>query len=141
MRLASISAIPRAWPSIRRVAPCARPRRGHVADPRVEPRADGSLDAATVSTVDLRSLGTRGARGLAFDASTGHLHLRRGQALHELTTAEVVATRDLSGVGLASPEGMVIAPSSDQTDAPDETSVYMADSGGRIVELSLAPSP
>ena len=109
---------------------------------RVEPRADGSLDAATVSTVDLRSLGTRDARGLAFDASTGHLHLRRGQALHELTTAgEVVATRDLSGVGLASPEGMVIAPSSDQTDAPDETSVYMADSGGRIVELSLAPSP
>jgi len=107
---------------------------------RVEPRADGSLDAATVSTVDLRSLRTSGARGLAFDASTGHLHLRRGQALHELTTAgEVVATRDLSGVGLVSPEGMVIAPSSDQTDAADETSVYMADSGGRIVELSLAP--
>jgi uncharacterized protein YjiK len=112
---------------------------------RIEPGADGSFDAVTVSTVDPRSVGTSGARGLAFDASTGHLHLRHGQALHELTSAgEVVATRDLSGIGLASSEGMVFAPSGDQTDPAGETSVYMADSGGdrtsgRIVELSLAP--
>jgi hypothetical protein len=112
---------------------------------RIEPGADGSLDGATVSAVDVRSVGARGARGLAFDSSTGHLHLRHGQALHELTTAgEVVATRDLSDIRLASPGAMVFAPSGDRTDAADEMSVYVADSGGSrssgsIVELSLTP--
>ena len=54
--------------------------------------------------------------------------------------------RNLAGLDLADPEGMVIAPSTDQTDEPSTTSVYVADSGGgatqasgTIVELSLAP--
>ncbi len=54
--------------------------------------------------------------------------------------------RNLAGLDLANPEGMVIAPSTDQTDEPSTTSVYVADSGGgatqasgKIVELSLAP--
>ena len=34
---------------------------------RIEPAADGSFDAATVSDVDLRSSGVSAARGLAFD--------------------------------------------------------------------------
>jgi hypothetical protein len=60
---------------------------------RIEPGADGGFDAAEISTIDLRSVGTSGARGLAFDPSTGHLQLRRGQALQELTPGgEIVET-------------------------------------------------
>jgi DNA-binding beta-propeller fold protein YncE len=52
---------------------------------RIEPGADGSFDAATVSDVDLRPSGVSAARGLAFDPATGHLHLGSGQGLVELT--------------------------------------------------------
>ncbi|HEU0246267.1 MAG TPA: cadherin domain-containing protein [Gaiellaceae bacterium] len=113
---------------------------------RIEPAADGSFEAATVSEVDLRSSGVSAARGLAFDPSTGHLHLRSGPGLVELTTSGAqVATRDLSRLGLAKPAGMVFAPSGDRTDDPAALSVYVADSGGsqspgQIVELSLAPA-
>ena len=112
---------------------------------RIEPGRGGALASAAISKVDLESHGGSGVRGLAFDSSTGHLHLRRGPTLVELTTlGEIVATRDLSALGLASPAGMVFAPSGDRTDAPGELSLYVADEGsgqaaGRIVELSVAP--
>jgi uncharacterized protein YjiK len=114
---------------------------------RVEPQADGGFDEAATSDLDLRPSGIGDVRGLAFDPSTGHLQLRGGESLYELTTAgEVVAVRDLAGFDLVRPEGMVIAPSGDQTDEPSATSVYVADRGGgatqasgQIVELSLAP--
>ncbi|MCI0637044.1 MAG: hypothetical protein L0206_24475, partial [Actinobacteria bacterium] len=113
---------------------------------RIEPAADGSFDAATVSDVDLRSSGVSGARGLAFDPSTGRLHVGSSQGLVELTASGApVATRDLSPLRLAEPAGMAFAPSGDRTDDPAALSVYVADSGGsqslgQIVELSLAPS-
>ena len=114
---------------------------------RVEPQSDGGFDKALTSELDLGPSGIRDVTGLAFDPSTGHLQLRGGENLYELTTAgEVVAVRNLAGLDLADPEGMVIAPSTDQTDHPSTTSVYVADSGGgatqapgTIVELSLAP--
>ena len=111
---------------------------------RIEPGAHGALDAATISVVDLQS-GLTSVRGLAFDPSSGHLHLRDGQTLHELTTTgELVASRDLSGLDLAAPQAMAFAPSGDLTDDPAQTSVYVADSGtaqgtGQIMEVSLAP--
>jgi len=122
---------------------------------RVEPAADGSFDTAVISEIDLRPSGPSGVRGLAFDPSSGHLHLGSGRKLYELTTAgEAVAARDLSDIALANPQGMVFAPSGDQTDDPAELSVYVADSGGtaagspqaaassgQIVELSLAAAP
>jgi hypothetical protein len=98
---------------------------------RVEPQSDGSFDKAVTSEVDLGPSGIRAVTGLAFDPSTGHLQLRGGENMYELTTAgEVVAVRNLAGLDLADPEGMVIAPSTDQTDEPSTTSVYVADSGG-----------
>jgi hypothetical protein len=112
---------------------------------RIEPGRGGALPSAAVSKVDFEPDGGSGVRGLAFDSSTGHLQLRRGTTLVELTTlGEIVATRDLSELGLASPAGMVFAPSGDRTDAPGELSLYVADGGsgqaaGRIVELSVAP--
>jgi uncharacterized protein YjiK len=110
----------------------------------IEPAADGSLDTAATSEIDLRPAGLRNVHGLAFDPSTGHLHLASGRTLVELmTNGAVVARRDLSGVALAKPEGMVFAPSGDQTDAASQLSLYVADSGtsaslGQIMELSLS---
>jgi uncharacterized protein YjiK len=114
---------------------------------RVQPAADGGFDGAVISEVDLRSTGVGDVRGLAFDPSTGHLHLRSEKKLYELTTAgQVVSVRDLSGLDLSNPQAMVFAPSGDQTDDPGATSVYLADSGsgqgtGGIAELSLAAAP
>ena len=112
---------------------------------RIEPAADGSFDTATTSEVDLRASGVSAARGLALDPSTGHLHLGSAQGLVELTSSgAAVATRDLSGLGLAKPSGMAFAPSGDMTDDSGALSMYVADSGagaspGQIVELSIAP--
>ena len=115
---------------------------------RVEPGPDGSFDAAAMDEISLAGSGVTSPRGLAFDPSSGHLYVRSGNELVELTaTAEVVAVRDLSATDLASAEGMVFAPSGDQTDGAGQLSLYVADSGGQpaaggqIVELSLAPLP
>jgi hypothetical protein len=120
---------------------------------RVEPGADGSFEGAVVSAIELGSSDIVSPRGLAFDPSTGHLHVvvPAGQKLYELNqSGEVVATRDLTELGLKDPQGMVFAPSGDQTDAPSQVSLFLADSGqndgqgtsdpqrvGQIVELSL----
>ncbi|MEJ2353882.1 MAG: hypothetical protein P8Y03_29260, partial [Anaerolineales bacterium] len=99
---------------------------------RVEPEADGSFDNAVITAVSLEASGLTNVRGLAFDPSTGHLHLvsMAESSLVELTqTGEVVATRDLSGFGLRDPQGMVFAPSGDQTDDPLQMRLYLADSG------------
>src|SRR5574341_1075445 len=121
---------------------------------RVQPRADGSFEGAEVSVVDLGSSGIVSPRGLAFDPNTGNLHvvIPAEQKLVELTqSGEVVTTRDLTEFGLKDPQGMVFAPSGDQTDDPSQISLFLADSGlnngqvtsdsqstGQIVELSLA---
>jgi len=130
---------------------------------RIEPDEEGGFDTATVTRVDLGHLGLSDPRGLAFDPTTGHLHVLSGAkwTLYELTEeADLVATRDLSGLGLFDPRGMVFAPSGDTTDDPVRVSVYIADAGrrgprastrapvegaaprsGGIVELSLIAAP
>src|SRR6185503_2540323 len=72
------------------------------------------------------------------------------QKLYELTlNGEVVAERDLMEFGLKDPQGIVFAPSGDQTDDPAQINLFLADSGdgqvtsnsqstGQILELSLA---
>ena len=127
---------------------------GHQRVVRVQPTADGSFRGAVRSELDLRPNGLGAVRGLAFDPQSGHLYVRSGKTLTELTTAgKVVARRDLDGLGVDTPQGMVVAPSSDQTDAPTQLSLYVADSRGpairtagasagdtgQIVELSFAP--
>jgi uncharacterized protein YjiK len=115
----------------------------------VEPGPEGAFDTAVVTEIDLAKDGVSAPRGLAYDSSNGHLLLRDGQSLLELTTSgEVVATRDLTGLDLVTPEGLVLAPSGDQTDDPGELSLWVADAGGgsrrssgQIVEVSLAAAP
>ena len=112
---------------------------------RLEPGSDGGFADADVSSIDLAPSGATNVRGIAFDPSSGHLHVHaEGGKLYELTTGgQTVAVRDLSGITLGTPQAMVFAPSGDLTDSPDQQSIYMADSGGsgqalgQIVELSL----
>ena len=119
---------------------------------RVEPREDGSFEAAKVSSISLGSSAEVSLRGLAFDPSTGHLHVGvpAEHRLVELSQAGgVVARRDLSKFGLKDLQAMVFAPSGDQTD-DSQMNLFIADSGlkegqaisasqrpGQILELSL----
>jgi hypothetical protein len=113
---------------------------------RISSPTGGSFETAVRSTIDLKATGLMNPRGMALDPSTGHLHLFRpqDQKLVELTQAgAIVAIRDLSIFHLGSPQGLVFAPSGDQTDDPLQMSLYLADSGletgqnGQVVELSF----
>jgi hypothetical protein len=121
-----------------------------VAGPRlvvVEPAADGGLPGAAVSSLALAVPGP--LRGLAFDPSSGHLHVMApaGQRLYEVDAAgTIVANRDLAGLELHEPQGMVFAPSGDGTDDPLQQSLYVAGAGapsaggeptGEIAEFTL----
>ena len=119
----------------------------------VEPGADGSFEGAGISIIDLGSSGLGAVRGLAFEPGTGSLHVMVPieQKLYEVTlSGEVVAERDLTEFGLKDPQGIVFAPSGDQTDDPAQVNLFLADSGqndgqvaadsqgtGQIMELSL----
>lgn len=94
----------------------------------------------------LEQIGLVEASGIAFNPGDGHLYLLNAAAevLYELTEAgQLVAIRDLSAFNLVVPEGMVFAPSRDQTDDAAQMSLYMADSGqdGQIIEFSLIAPP
>jgi uncharacterized repeat protein (TIGR01451 family) len=120
----------------------------------IDPDLEGKFGEVVVRQVDLDQMGLQDLQDLAFDPTTGHLHvLAPGQQmLCELTlTGELVASRDLSPFALHNPQGMVFAPSRDSTDDPSKMSLYIADSGlssgrdrqalsqssGEIVELSF----
>jgi uncharacterized protein YjiK len=100
----------------------------------VEPESDGSFDQAKISAVDLQPTGLVNPRGLAWDPTSGHLHVLEPdtQRLYELTqSGEVVTTRDLSEMNLGKLQGMVFAPSGDQTDAPEQMSLYLSSTDGQ----------
>jgi hypothetical protein len=122
---------------------------------QIEPDPDQRFDMAVISEINLRPASLENTKGLAFDPTNGHLHLFNPatQLLFEITrTGQVVNYRDLSGLDLIDPLGMVFAPSGDLTDSASQMSLYIADSGrtdtlengvitssgvGKIVELSL----
>ncbi len=114
----------------------------------VEPDAQRSFANPLVSAIDLAHAGLSDVRGLAFDPTSGHLHVLApvAKALYELTeSGRVVATRDLSEFELGNTHGMTFGPSGDATDDPSEMSLYIAESGaggrfaesGQIIELSF----
>ncbi|GIU89347.1 MAG: hypothetical protein KatS3mg010_0446 [Acidimicrobiia bacterium] len=51
------------------------------------------------------------------------------------------AVYDLEAAGVDDPEAVAVAPSADSTDDPSETSLYVADADGRVLELALAEPP
>jgi hypothetical protein len=126
------------------------------AGPRIV-RVSGGLDNGVVSFTNLGASGITTPRGIALDPSTGHLHIASPseKILYELTQAgELIALRDLTQFDLKDIQGIVFAPSGDQTDDPSSTNLYLADSGlnaaqatsdlqstGQIVELSMMAPP
>lgn len=125
---------------------------------KIKPESNKGLDEAFVSEVDLQQLGIVKPQGLAFDPATGHLHLfnQDDQVLYEISqSGQIIATRNLSNLKLKNPQALVFAPSYDQTDDPQQMSLYLTDSGrsnelktgavsksnnsnsGSIIELSL----
>ncbi len=124
----------------------------------ITPNAEGDFAEAGVTEIDLGQAGLASPRGIAFDSTSGHLHIMSylQQRIYEVTKAGVVvAVRDLTGLEISAPQGMVFAPSGDQTDDPLQMSLYLADSGqisavnadstksvgelasGQIIELAL----
>lgn len=109
---------------------------------RVRPQANGSLTGATLSSVTLPKVLTN-LQGIAYDPSTAHFQVLSStqKQLYELTkTGELVATRDISKLGLKNPQSLVFAPSGDRTDNSQQLSLYVADSSptsGGIIELSF----
>jgi len=123
---------------------------------------DGSPISATTDVVNLSSVGNTGLRGVAFDPTSGNFQVvsPSEQRLYEFTNSgEVVGIRDLSEFNLSSPQGIIFAPSADQTDDPMVSNLFLADKGapvnsptdrisndnsvaagkpGKLVELSLA---
>jgi uncharacterized protein YjiK len=104
--------------------------------------------AGRVQRIALRSLENVALRGIAFNPSNGHLYVGSPaeQKLYELTeTGQLLSVYDLAEMDLRDPQGMVFAPSADQTDDPAVYHLYLADSGlsdensnnGHIVELSF----
>ena len=98
--------------------------------------------------VDLARLGVARARGLAFDPTTGHLHVLDSERrrIHELSPAgEVVAMWDVSAYGLEAPRAMTFAPTGDATDDPSAQGLYVATDAGitelSLIELAAAPAP
>ena len=110
---------------------------------RSMPGSTGSFGGMGFSVVDLKSSGLVAPHGIAFDTVTGHLHLLQPaeQKLFELTkTGQVVTYRDMTGFRLQNPQGMVFAPSGDQTDDPAQMSLFLADNGlvtGQMLEFSF----
>jgi len=88
---------------------------------RLEVGMGASLEDVKVSDIDLGVNGLSSLRGIAYDPTSGHLHVLDvlNQKLYELmNSGEVVAERELWEFGLLDPQGMVFAPSGDQTDDP-----------------------
>jgi uncharacterized protein YjiK len=106
-----------------------------------------------ISRAALAGLQGQAVRGLAYDPSTDHLYVlaASGRTLYEVSSdGQVVATRDVSSLGLRQPQNLVVAPSVDATDAPAIQDLFILDSGaaatqdaaassGQIVEVSFQP--
>ncbi len=97
---------------------------------KITPVINERLDRADVEIIDLRDLGFKQPQGLAVDESTGNLYIldRADKLLYEITPgAHVVSVRDLAAFQLIDPQTITIAPSLDQTDEEDTTSLYIVD--------------
>jgi len=90
----------------------------------------GSFSNGAVSKVNIAYLGS-GLRGLALHPQSGHLYVGdwRNQRILELTpTGQLIQAHSLWSLELAAPGGFVFAPSTDMTDAPETTHLFLSNS-------------
>ncbi len=112
---------------------------------------DEAVKSGRVQQIPLPQLQGTTLRGLAFDPYSKHLYVldTTNQMLVELSDkGAVISQRSLTFLELANSQAMVFGPSSDLTDDPKITNLYLADAGrdlngnwvdAKIVELSLIP--
>jgi hypothetical protein len=104
---------------------------------------DKAIREKRLSRVDLKSLGAKRLRGLAFNPNTGNLFTidPDTRTLYEITQqGNLVSTRDMSSFeyDIQNTSSMVFAPSGDSTDDPATQSLYVADTGtNMIAEISI----
>ncbi len=109
----------------------------------LKPDAEGNFEAAEISRIDLPA-DINNARGIAFDPTTGNFQVLspNQRTLYELNQkGQLVATRDLSEMGLQDPQAMVFAQSGDTTDPEEQLSLYVTDGQLGVVELSFVEPP
>jgi streptogramin lyase len=106
----------------------------------IQPGAEGDFETGIISKIDLPRAIANNARGIALDPSTGNFQIlspAQSQLYEVSPTGQLIATRDLSKLGLQDPQAIVFNDSGDSTDDPQQQSLYVADKDLGIVELSL----
>jgi len=99
----------------------------------------------SVSTIELSSLQGTELRGIAYNDLDGHFFVTSPseKRLYELNhEGQIISWRDLKLWNYTNTDGLLFAPSGDQTDDPSINSLYIVDSGinsgrGGIIELEL----
>jgi PKD repeat protein len=108
-----------------------------------KPDPSSALNLEPISTIGLG--GEAGdLRSLAFDPATRHLfsiNTKRQQLVEFTLTGDQVKVYDLSPFSLSEPLALAFAPSTDQTDAPSASSLYIAGDGseGDVWEFTFDP--
>lgn len=80
----------------------------------------------------------------AIDPRTGERYVIDGEdaTVRALdASGDPEAVYDLGAAGVGDPQAVAVAPSADSTDDPSETSLYVAEADGRVLELALEPPP
>ena len=106
-------------------------------------------DPGTADVVPLDALGERELTGAATDPATGLTYVGSPdeERIYALDgSGDVTQVYDYSSTEVAALRDLAVAPSSDATDDPATTSLYLADGGagtqlGGITEVSLAVAP
>ncbi|MGI8659210.1 MAG: hypothetical protein ACR2K4_10670 [Candidatus Limnocylindria bacterium] len=116
------------------------------ADGRVLELSGSGVDRSVVRSVDL-SAANEPLSGLAAAPDARLLSAATtGDTIYEFSDAgALLATRDIADAGISQPQGMVMAPSADPTDAPERLSLYIADgsdgASAGIYEFELVATP
>lgn len=109
----------------------------------------GTRFANVTNRISLPTFSQPDLRGVAFHPQNQHLYLlnQGEQRLYQLTlTGQISSVYELAALHLVNPQGLVFAPSTDRTDAPDTLHLFIAEAGtpeqrqgGRLVEVALDP--
>jgi hypothetical protein len=102
-----------------------------------------------VARTSLQGLDDVTLRGVAYDSRTDGFYVADADAenLYQVDRSGAVTDSwDLTGAGITDLQAMTLAPSGDNTDAPEEQSLYVVDNGGAgqlggVTEISLASIP
>ena len=92
--------------------------------------ASEAIRSKKVGRISLQRLGPGTFKGIAFNPSNGHLYIAKPaeKRVFELTQAgDLVSTIDLASLEINNITALTFAPSGDNTDDPDKTSLYILD--------------